>query len=401
MTRASRNLYVLGATVFVVYTGFAFVLPFLPIYLGELGVSDEAMAARWAGLLIGVAPLLAGVLGPFWGRLGDRYGPKRVIIVALWASALFVALSAKVRTPGELLALRIATGLFGGVGPLSLALATSLGARSETGRAVGLVQGAQILAAAAGPLAGGLLADRLGIRSTFLVTAGLVSGAGILVGAAFDSPATPKTPPKTAPPILGPATLVVLAVLFLVNFVGRSLTPILPLQLEGLGIPRDRLSSTTGLLISTYAIAAAFSAVLLGRATRGRSPTALLAATLLLGGLIVYPMANVSGLPPFLLLAGLLGIASGGSLTLCYTLGGLLAPKESRGTAYGVFSGAALFGGAVSPSIAGYLARWDFRDIYYLDTGVFLLVGAFLLVLDRWRPSFLYTTEKTLDRFST
>ena len=38
MRRASRNLYVLGATVFVVYTGFAFVLPFLPIYLGELAI---------------------------------------------------------------------------------------------------------------------------------------------------------------------------------------------------------------------------------------------------------------------------------------------------------------------------------------------------------------------------
>ena len=44
-----RNQYVMVATVFVVFTGFAFVLPFLPLYVRELGVEDEEQAALWAG----------------------------------------------------------------------------------------------------------------------------------------------------------------------------------------------------------------------------------------------------------------------------------------------------------------------------------------------------------------
>jgi DHA1 family multidrug resistance protein-like MFS transporter len=253
-----------------------------------------------------------------------------------------------------------------------------------------------------GPLGGGLLADHFGIRPTFLVTAGLLVGAALLVAIALDAPSATKTVQAPHPaPMLRMGTVVVIVILFLVNFVGRSLTPILPLQLEGIGIPRDRLSASTGALISVYAIAAAASAVLLGRAAKVRAPALLLAASLLLGGLCVYPMARVGSLPPFFALALCLGLTSGGSLTLCYTLGGLLSPKESRGAAYGILSGAALLGGAISPSVAGFLARWDLRGIYYLDTIVFVAVGAFLFGLHQWDPAFWARSEGIVSGHST
>jgi len=166
-----RNQYVMVATVFVVFAGFAFVLPFLPLYVKELGIADDETAALWAGVLIGIAPLLAGLLAPVWGRLADRHGQKVMALRALGAYVLLLALSACVRNVQELLATRIGIGLFGGIGPLGLAMATSLAPREQTGRAVGLIQGAQILAAAVGPFAGGLLADTLGHRRTFLVAA--------------------------------------------------------------------------------------------------------------------------------------------------------------------------------------------------------------------------------------
>ena len=59
-------------------------------------------------------------------------------------------------------------------------------------------------------------------------------------------------------------------------------------------------------------------------------------------------MALVPSYGMILGLAVLLGLVSGGSLTLCYTIGGLMAPEAVRTTAFGFFSGAALFG-ALSP----------------------------------------------------
>ncbi len=95
---ARRNQLVTVAMVFAVFTGFAFVLPFLPLFVRELGVEEPDRAALWAGVLIGVAPLLAGLLAPVWGRLADRHGHKRIAVTALASYVVILALSAAVTT---------------------------------------------------------------------------------------------------------------------------------------------------------------------------------------------------------------------------------------------------------------------------------------------------------------
>jgi DHA1 family multidrug resistance protein-like MFS transporter len=374
---ARRNQLVTVAMVFAVFTGFAFVLPFLPLYVRELGVREPEAAALWAGVLIGVSPLLAGLLAPVWGRFADRHGHKTVVTKALAAYVVILVLSAAVTGVGQLLLLRIGIGLFGGIGPLGLAMATAQARREDTGRAVGLIQAAQILSAAVGPLAGGLLADAIGIRRTFLLTAALCALALGLVLAFYVERGPAEARTAAASVSFGavtavPGVVALLVVLFLVNFIGRSFTPILPLHLMDLGVPRARTASATGLLISIYSLAAAASAALLGRLSRTVSPRALLLATLVGGALVVLPMALVPSFELLLALALLLGLVSGGSLTLCYTIGGLMVPEHVRTTAFGFFSGAALFGGALSPSVAGLVAHVALRGIYWVDAALYL-----------------------------
>jgi len=380
---ARRNLLVTVAMIFAVFTGFAFVLPFLPLFVRELGIAEPEDAALWAGVLIGVSPLLAGLLAPAWGRLADRYGQKGVAAKALVAYVVLLALCAVVTRVEQLLALRIGVGLFGGIGPLGLAMATAQAPREETGRAVGLVQAAQILAAAIGPLAGGILADTIGIRRTFLVTASLCALALVLLLACYEERRPAARPRAAASPGLRavmalPGVMALLVVLFVVNFIGRSFTPILPLHLASLGLSESRLASATGVLISAYSLAAAASAWGLGRLSRTRSPRGLLLATLVGGAFIVAPMALVPSFELVLTLAVLLGLVAGGSLTLCYTIGGLMVPEGVRTTAFGFFSGAALFGGALAPTVAGLVAHLALRGIYFVDAALYLALGAAL-----------------------
>jgi len=382
-----RNQLVMTTVVFVVFTGFAFVLPFLPLYVRELGVRDETEVAQWAGVLIGVAPLLAGLLAPAWGRLADRHGQKRMAVRALLSYVVLMVLSAFVTSVGQLFVLRAGVGLFGGIGPLGLAMATSRAPREHTGRAVGSIQAAQILSAAVGPLLGGFMADLLGIRGTFLVAAGACAvSLGLLLAFYDESPLGPDGPTKTVAraPLSAifrlPHVAALLLVLFLVNFVGRSFTPILPLHLQSLGIAPARLAFSTGALISCYSVAAAISASLLGRASRRWAPRGLLVGSLLGGALVVWSMATVGSFEAVLALAILLGLASGGALTLCYTIGGLVVGGEQRATAFGFFSSAALFGGAISPSVAGLLVRWDLKAIYVVDAAIFAVLAGFLWV---------------------
>jgi len=91
-----RNQLVVCVAVFMVFMGFAFVLPFLPLYVRQLGVTSDEAAATWAGVLIGIAPLLAGLLAPVWGRLGDRYGQKPMAVRALVSYVILLALSGAV-----------------------------------------------------------------------------------------------------------------------------------------------------------------------------------------------------------------------------------------------------------------------------------------------------------------
>jgi len=385
-----RNQYVMTAVVFVVFTGFAFVLPFLPLFVRELGVDDPEKAVLWAGALIGVSPLLAGLLAPVWGRLADHYGQKKMALRALVSYVFLLALSAMVRDVYQLLACRIGIGLFGGIGPLGLAMATSRTPREHTGRAVGFIQAAQILSAAVGPLAGGALADTIGVRRTFLVTSALCAVSIVLLARFYEEgerPAADTALPAGGISFGGVVRLAgvpgLLVVLFLVNFVGRSFTPILPLHLERLGVPARQLASATGALISAYSIAAALSATILGRASRTLPPRRLLAASLAGGALTVAPMSAVSTFPEFLALAALLGLASGGALTLSYTIGGLMVPAHARTTAFGFFSGAALFGGALSPSVAGLIAHWHLLGIYWVDAALFGFLAIALVVARR------------------
>ena len=142
--------------------------------------------------------------------------------------------------------------------------------------------------------------------------------------------------------------------LFLVNFIGRSFTPILPLHLADLGVARR--AAGLGHRRADLGVLARRRG--LGLAARPAQPrrtrrAALLLATLVGGAaVVVAPMALVPSFELVLGLAVLLGLVSGGSLTLCYTIGGLMVPEAVRTTAFGFFSGAALFGGAVSPSVA-------------------------------------------------
>lgn len=389
---ARRNQLVTVAMVFVVFAGFAFVLPFLPLFVRELGVEEPERAALWAGVLIGVSPLLAGLLAPLWGRLADRHGHKAVAVAALAAYVVLLALSAAVTGVGQLLALRVGIGLFGSVGPLGLAMATAQAPREETGRAVGLVQAAQILSAAIGPFAGGVLADGIGIRRTFLVAAALCAATLVLVLALYEERGPAAKEEAGAGPGLRevvaiPGVSALLVVLFLVNFIGRSFTPILPLHLQSLGVAPGRLASATGVLISVYSVVAALSAWSLGRLSRTRPPRGLLVLTLVGGALAVAPMAVVPRYEMILGLAVLLGLASGGSLTLCYTIGGLMAPAAVRTTAFGFFSGAALFGGAVSPAVAGLVAHVSLRGIYWVDAAIYVALAAALARGRALRPA--------------
>src|SRR2546428_8969738 len=77
--RWRRNVYAVTAASFMGYTGFTLSMPFLPLYIRQLGVTDVGEISIWTGVSLAITPALTALLAPAWGRLRHRY--RRKIIV--------------------------------------------------------------------------------------------------------------------------------------------------------------------------------------------------------------------------------------------------------------------------------------------------------------------------------
>ncbi len=72
MERWKRNLWVLAVAQFLVMGAMTMIVPFLPLYLNELGMTDPEDVQLWAGFIFGINFLSAFVVSPVWGMLADK-----------------------------------------------------------------------------------------------------------------------------------------------------------------------------------------------------------------------------------------------------------------------------------------------------------------------------------------
>lgn len=182
MTDWRRTYWVVWAANLITSIGMMSFLPFFPSLLEEMGVRDEAEVARWAGVCFAAAPLTATFSAPLWGAVGDRFGRKLMVCRSMVAIALFVGAMGFATTPWQLLALRLAQGLFSGFIPPSITLVSVLAPADQQGRIAGNLTTALAIGALVGPLFGGLAVSVLGSHQrVFFAVAGLASLATLLV----------------------------------------------------------------------------------------------------------------------------------------------------------------------------------------------------------------------------
>jgi len=151
---SARNLVAVTAASFIGFMGFTLVMPFLPLYFNQLGVTDVGRVAVWSGLSLGVTPALTALLSPAWGRLADRFGRKIMVERSLASFVVVMTAMAFVTRPWHVFALRAFQGLFAGYGALTLTMAADSAPKGRMAQAIGTVQTAQRLGPALGPVFG-------------------------------------------------------------------------------------------------------------------------------------------------------------------------------------------------------------------------------------------------------
>lgn len=382
LQRSASNQIAVTAAAFVGFTGFTLVMPFLPLYMRELGLTSDADIVLWTGVTLGVTPAVTALCSPLWGRVGDRFGNKILVQRSLIGSVIIMAAMGYASRAWHLFALRALQGLVAGYGPLTISMAALSAPRERMAQAIGTVQTAQRLGPTLGPLIGGVLAPLVGIRNAFLVASGVYAVAFVLLSVLYTEPAagtkaaSPERQGVTFGNILALEDfLLLLVVIFCLQLVDRSFGPVLALYLSDLGVPTSQVPVLAGVLFSILAFAGAIGHHAAARLLKQTQARTIIAATSLAGAvaLVVFALASA----PWLLVvaSAVIGLAIGTSMTAAFTAAGSVIPREIHSTAFGFLTSASLSGVAISPVLSGLVGARSIRVVFAVGSAVLVALA--------------------------
>jgi DHA1 family multidrug resistance protein-like MFS transporter len=357
--------------------GFSFVLPFIPFYIREIGVTDEKLVPVWAGILGAAASLTMTIFSPIWGWVSDRYGRKPMVERAMFAGAVLTMAMGMVGDVYQLLFLRLLSGAFTGTISASISLVSSVLPVARLGFGLGLMQVAVFSGMSLGPWIGGMIADAVGYRLTFIAGGVMLHVGGLLVLTKakenFTRPSTAslKRTGSMRALFAFPGFVSLMVVFFLFHFSIQLAIPILPLFIEQVGNLKTGVASTTGLLIGVTGATASISAVAIGYLSDRIGHKRVLILNLFITAVMWAAHALARSIAQLLIIRTVFGLAAGGNLPTMNVLVGKLTTKETYGKAYGLMASMTSLGMTLGPLAGGFMAshigfRWPFVAVSLL-----------------------------------
>lgn len=172
-------LAVMGVGMLVQIANFS-IQPLLAIYVGELhGQQNIAFFSGAAFSVVGLGNL---ILSREWGKLGDRFGHDKILLLLVLAGAVAYVPQAFVTSIWQLLALRFFLGMvIGGVIPCIVAYIRQAAPFQVQGEVLGYNTSFRFFGNVVGPVMGGFISGYIGISSVFFVTSGLFILGGLLL----------------------------------------------------------------------------------------------------------------------------------------------------------------------------------------------------------------------------
>jgi DHA1 family multidrug resistance protein-like MFS transporter len=382
-----RTAWIAAVTQFFTLIGFGLGLPFLPMYVQSLGVTDRAQIALWSGVLSGSAALSMAVIAPVWGVLADRYGRKPMLVRAMIGGAVTVGAMGFVANVWQLEVVRIIQGSITGSQAAAAALVAAAAPANEVGFALGLISMAVQLGNTFGPALGGFSVGSLGFRGSFLLGGIMLLIGGLMTVFWIDEPPAPSHPvlrsnpidegiwKRTLRPLAWPGFRSLLMLQLGTQFVFSASVNLLPIYLQDMSRP-DWLSAelASGLSITLTAITAALAMPFFGPWTDRRGPHGLLILSLVGSAIVLAVQALVPTVGLFLALRAVLGVWLSGVTATMSVLTRWCAPLGHEGAAYGAASSAQGLGWGLGPILGSGVVAVGGIPALYLVAAVMMLL---------------------------
>jgi len=201
---SSRLIHILFAIQLVSMGAMEMSGPFWPIYLKALSSSD--LVFGFAGIAVYVGPMLGLVLtSAFWGRIGDQFGHKLMMIRALLSLSLTQLALAYSSDVWMILVLRFIQGACAGYIAPAQAYGVRVESPSRRTRLFAYLQVSTNVGSLAGAVAGGLILDHATFFWINIVAAVLCALCAAVAAASLSNVPPSKAMSLTPPPADAPA----------------------------------------------------------------------------------------------------------------------------------------------------------------------------------------------------
>lgn len=377
-----KNLYVLCATTFLAAASWTQVIPFLPLFLGELGVTDNI--ATWSGFVYAMNFLSGIVMMPLWGRLADRVGRKAMVLRAGFCLSAIYFATAMATQPWHVAVTRFLNGALTGFIPMSTALVATNTPRELSARYVAVVQTASAAGTIIGPVIGGTLASMFGIRGAMYVSGTLVFLSTLLVLGLVKEPTKPQQS-TVQTSLIGdfrmalqtPILWVCMFLAMIASIANVGVQPILALHIESL--MQATIPWLTGLVFTLPGLAFVLTATRWVRLYERHGFQK--AANWAFWGAGITSV--ISGLTGNTALFAFMFFASSVFLAALRPISAAMVATEVEasfhGRAFGIQSAAMTFGGLIGPLGAGAVAGALGNHAVFVALGLLLVASPFIM----------------------
>jgi DHA1 family multidrug resistance protein-like MFS transporter len=380
-----RNLAICVLGSFTTLVSLSMLLPFLPLYVAQLGMKTQAEVVQWSGIAFGATFLGTAVTAPVWGRLADRYGRRPMLVRAAIGMAVVMSLIGVAHSVTQLVLLRLLAGLVGGYASASIVMIGTQAPRERAGWALGVLSTGALAGNLIGPLVGGFLPGLVGIRGTFFV-----GGAMIAVAAAatiafvredFDRNVDAK--PRAAQasggsPVSSPLVIAaLLATAMMVLLANMSIEPIITVYIGQLGVRHDHLARVAGIVMACSAFGSMLTAPRLGALADRIGAWKVIIGCLAATGLVMLPQALVTQWWQLAVLRGAMGMSLAGLLPAIAKLVRNAVTEHNSGKTLGYLQSAQFSGQVVGPLLGAQIgAHAGLREVFFVTAALLLLAAA-------------------------
>lgn len=376
------TFYTLWLGAFITGCGYSMTMPFISLFINELGNFSHFQLNIYSGLAFGATFVSQAIVSPIWGNLADQKGRKLMCMRAAGVMSCTIFLVGLAQNVWWIIGLRFLQGAFSGYINNATALMAGETPHSHSGWVMSAMTTAGVAGNLVGPLLGGALSGAFGYRIPFFITGGLMFitflGTTFLVKEHF----TPIKKEKMKPlgqifnELDNPGTIIMMFFTTMVVISSSmSITPIISLYVKSLMHDHGNIALVAGIVAATPGLGTLIAASKVGHTMDKIGPKVVLRTGLMVAFILFIPMIFTKSPWELAFWRFLLGLANSALTPAVQTILTLDVPAEAFGRIFSVnqsFQAA----GAVLGSIIGSVISGLFGyQMVFAVTGLTLLLN--------------------------